>query len=391
MLLYDVIEGKEYIPEKGNINVISSSIYRKYRKENWHSKYMHSQNLQQVIINLIGNYKSYKALEEMYKKDPKSLKGKPRVPRYKGEDGQEIVFGKEGIRVEKSKIKLSISKEMQNKHKVKSLDISLPRKVRNQIEMERIKIIRVKYKKEKIEMYIIYERDEKEKTENTNIMAIDLGLNNLVACTNKENTKAMLVSGKEIKSKNKYINEKIKHYQSIMMKMLKDSKKYKNTKRIKKLYEYRKRYMETVMHRASKEVIKYAKENKCKVIVIGDIKEIKQNMKRNSSFVQIPLQSLVEKIEYKAKLEGIEVKKISEAYTSGVSSLDKEEISKENYNPRRRIHRGIFVSNKGKKINADINGSLNILRKYIKNSSPKEEIQMDNGREQLPIKKRVAC
>ena len=63
MLLYDVIEGKEYIPEKGNINVISSSIYRKYRKENWHSKYMHSQNLQQVIINLIGNYKSYKALE----------------------------------------------------------------------------------------------------------------------------------------------------------------------------------------------------------------------------------------------------------------------------------------------------------------------------------------
>ena len=391
MLLYDVREGKEYIPEKGNINVISSSIYRKYRKENWHSKYLHSQNLQQVIINLIGNYKSYKALEEMYEKDPKSLKGKPRVPRYKGEDGQEIVFGKEGIRVEKSKIRLSISKEMQNKHKVKSLDISLPRKVRNQIEMERIKIIRVRYKNQKIEMYIIYESDEKEKTENTNIMAIDLGLNNLAACTNKENSNSMLVSGKEIKSKNKYINEKIKHYQSIMMKMLKDSKKYKNTKRIKKLYEYRRRYMETVMHKASREVIKYAKENKCKVIVIGDIKDIKQNMKRNSSFVQIPLQSLVEKIEYKAKLEGIEVKKISEAYTSGVSSLDKEEISKENYNPKRRIHRGLFVSNEGKKINADINGSLNILRKYIKNSSPKEEIQMDNGREQLPIKKRVAC
>ena len=27
----------------------------------------------------------------MYEKDPKSLKGKPRAPRYKGEDGQEIV------------------------------------------------------------------------------------------------------------------------------------------------------------------------------------------------------------------------------------------------------------------------------------------------------------
>ena len=43
------------------------------------------------------------------------------------------------------------------------------------------------------------------------------------------------------------------------------------------------------------------------------------------------------------------------------------------------------------KINADINGSLNILKKYIKNSSPEEEIQMDNGREQRKVKKRVAC
>ena len=44
-----------------------------------------------------------------------------------------------------------------------------------------------------------------------------------------------------------------------------------------------------------------------------------------------------------------------------------------------------------KKINADINGSLNILRKYIKHSREKEEIQMDNGREQRKVKKRVAC
>ena len=41
------------------------------------------------------------------------------------------------------------------------------------------------------------------------------------------------------------------------------------------------------------------------------------------------------------------------------------------------------------KINADINGSLNILRKYIKKSSPNQEIAMDNGREQRPLKKGV--
>lgn len=99
---------------------------------------------------------------------------------------------------------------------------------------------------------------------------------------------------------------------------------------------------------------------------------------------------LTQKIEYKAKLEGIEVKKISEKYTSGVSAIDKEEITKENYKKKRRISRGIFVTKNGKKINADINGSLNILRKYIKISNPNLEIAMDNGREQRPIKKRVA-
>ena len=174
------------------------------------------------------------------------------------------------------------------------------------------------------------------------------------------------------------------------MKMKKDSKYFKNTRQIKRLYEYRKNYINTYMHKVSKMVIEYAKINKCLKIIVGDLKDIKQNMDYNKDFVQIPLQNLVQKIEYKAKLEGIEVVKISERYTSGVSAIDKEEVEKENYNKKRRISRGLFVTNNGIKINADINGSLNILRKYIKNNIPNQEIAMDNGREQRPIKKRVA-
>ena len=113
-------------------------------------------------------------------------------------------------------------------------------------------------------------------------------------------------------------------------------------------------------------------------------------MQNNKRFVQMPIQSLVEKIEYKAKLEGIEVVKITEEYTSGVSSIDKEEINKENYDKTRRIRRGLFRTKTGKIINSDINGSLNILRKYVKSFSPNLEIAMDIGREQRPLKKRVA-
>ena len=387
MLLYDIKEGKEKIDVTKSINIITTPIYRKYRQENWHSKYLHSHMLQEGIMSVIGSYKSYIELKKKYEKDSKSLKGEPKYPRYKKEKQmQEIVFTKYAIRIEGNKIKLSISKEMQEKNKVKSLNFLIPRKLKKQILISSIKMIKIKNKGKEIEMNIIY---EKEASKATNIMAIDLGVNNIVACTNKENMDMLLVSGREAKSKNKYINEKIKHLQQIKMKM-EGSQNYKDTKQIKSLREKRNNYMNTFMHKVSKMVIEYAIKNKCSKIVIGDLKEIKQNMDYNKDFVQIPLEELVKKIEYKAKLEGIEVVKISEKYTSGVSAIDKEEVNKENYNKKRRKYRGLFITEEGKKINADINGSLNILRKYIKCYIPNQEIAMDKGREQRPIKKRVA-
>ena len=392
MLLYDIREGKEKIDVNKNLNIISSKIYKDYRKNNWHSNYLHSHMLQEAIIGVIGSYKSYISLCNMYEKNKNSLRGQPRFPRFKKENiVQEIIFTKFAIRIEGNKIKLSLSKRMQEKYEVKSLNFLIPRKLRKLVDFSRVKMIKIKQEVKNIEINVIYEREEKKAIEgNTNIMSIDLGLNNIVGCTNKDNSNSILISGKEAKSKNKYINEKIRKLQQIEMKMRKTSKKYKNTKQIKKLYEYRKNYMNTYMHKVSKIVIEYAKVNKCGVIVIGDLKDIKQGMNYNKNFVQIPLRKLVQKIEYKAKLEGIKVEKISEKYTSGVSALDREEIIKENSNKKRRISRGIFVTNRGIKINADINGSLNILRKYIKKSSPNQEIAMDNGREQRPLKKRVA-
>ena len=361
MLLYDIREGKEKLELNKNLNIISSEIYRKYRETNWHSEYLHSHMLQEAILGVIASYKSYVSLSRIYKEDNSKLKGKPNFPRFKNNNSiQEIIFTKYAIRVEKNILKLSISKKIQEKYKVKSLNFLIPRKLRKLVDFSKIKMIKIKQEKEKIEMNIIYEKKEKENLSYKNIMAIDLGLNNIVACTNKENTKALIVSGGVLKSKNRYINEKISHLQQINMKMKKESKKHKNTKQIKKLYEYRKNYINTYMHKVSKMVIEYAKENKCGVIVIGEIKEIKQGMDYNKDFVQVPIQQEVEKIKYKAKLEGIKVKEISEKYKKGI------------------------------KINADINGSLNILRRYIKRNSPNQEIAMDNGREQRPLKKRVA-
>ena len=81
----------------------------------------------------------------------------------------------------------------------------------------------------------------------------------------------------------------------------------------------------------------------------------------NQNFVSIPYNMLISMLEYKCKLHGIKLIKVNEAYTSKCSFLDNEIICKHDSYAGKRVNRGLFISNRGIKINADINGSLNIM------------------------------
>ena len=54
---------------------------------------------------------------------------------------------------------------------------------------------------------------------------------------------------------------------------------------------------------------------------------------------------------------------VEESYTSGTSFLDNELPIKENYNKSRRKYRGLFVTNTNQRINSDVNGAYQILKK----------------------------
>jgi IS605 OrfB family transposase len=168
------------------------------------------------------------------------------------------------------------------------------------------------------------------------------------------------------------------------------SKHFKDTKQIKSLRLKRRNFVADYLHKASKKIVELATENDVSTIVIGDIKEIKQNNKHNKHFVSIPIQRLKDLIEYKAKLEGKKVVFVNEAYTSGCSAIDEESISKADYDKSRRIKRGLFKTG-NKVINADVNGSLNIMRKHLKNGTPKMVKQIrDIGEVATPERLRVS-
>ena len=72
-------------------------------------------------------------------------------------------------------------------------------------------------------------------------------------------------------------------------------------------------------------------------------------------------------LQYKCNLKGIKVIINEESYTSKCSFLDKEPIKKHEKYLGKREKRGLFRSSKGLLINADINGSYNIMRKVFPN------------------------
>ena len=102
-------------------------------------------------------------------------------------------------------------------------------------------------------------------------------------------------------------------------------------------------------------------------IVIGNNKGWKQDISlgkhTNQTFVSIPFSKLIQMLTYKAQQAGIDVIVVEESYTSGTSYIDNETPVKDNYNKSRRKYRGLFVSNKGIAINADVNGAYQILKK----------------------------
>ena len=207
-------------------------------------------------------------------------------------------------------------------------------------------------------------------TTNNDIMAIDLGQNNLITGVFNKSSYRFILDGKELKSKITYVNSRMSRLQSKEMKKLKDSSNFKLTKKMKKLYNYWRNYAWTYIHKCSSKTIKIALENNCSTIVIGDFKDIKRNKKHMKYFVTIPHTTLINQIKYKAKKVGIKVVMINESYTSGCSCIDDYEVSKKCYNKKRRKKRGNFVTNNGFSINADVNGAYNILRKYLKNDIP---------------------
>lgn len=312
-----------------------------------------SQISQNVLAVLDKNWKSFfVAIKDWSKKKGEGYLGKPSLPNYKKKDGR-CVFSLKNIQCRIVDGTIYFSWKPLNKFSGVKTNVT-----GKLMQIRFVPIGSCYY------MEIVYETEVLEKQEIKNIIGIDLGIDNFATISNNAGVQPFIINGKIIKSMNQYYNKKKSKIQS-------ETNMLWNN-RIQLLTDKHREKIDYFLHCASKKIIDYCLQYGFDTIVIGKNDGWKQSVnmgkRNNQAFVSIPYEKFIQKLRYKAENYGINFFETEESYTSGTSFLDKEEPIKYNYNKSRRILRGLFQSNKGVKINADLNGSYQIVRKVFPNA-----------------------
>ena len=376
---YYFTEG-EYLNYEKNYSLLKTS-------DNY--KMLNSNMAQQILKEVDGSFKSFFGLLKLAKKGKYAFKD-CKLPYYLPKDGYTtLVIG--FVRLRGNKLILPFSNTYKKTHK--AIEITIPPVLID----KKVKEIRIipKSNARFFEIQYIYEAECVQRNLNpSNALALDLGINNLVTAVSSKG-KSFIIDGKKLKSINQWYNKENTRLQSI-----KDKQRFgkKTTNRQKTITRNRNNKVNDYMSKVARKIINYCILNDIGTLVVGYNETFQRNSNigkaNNQTFVNIPYGKLREKLEYLCELNGITYVKQEESYTSKASFWDKDEIPVYNDdNPKVymfsgiRIHRGMYQCANGKRINADVNGALNILRK---SSVVDLTVLYGRGEVDTPVRIRVA-
>lgn len=304
----------------------------------------------QKTIQMVGlAWKSFVVAKKDYMKNNMKYFNKPKIPKYLNKNGRQVFVLKNTQCSLKDGI-FKISFKPFNKYSVKT--------------RAKGKLMQCRFvpKGSHYVMEIVYEVDIPECNNHFNrICAIDLGVNNFITMVNNIGEQPIVVKGGIIKSINQYYNKQ----KAMIQSELKQVNNKNWSKRLQTLTDKRHEMIKYHMHCISKHVIDWCVQYNIDVLIVGHSNNWKQENKWKQNFAYIPYNMFINMLQYKCENHGIKFVAIEESYTSGTSFLDHEQPIKDNYDKSRRVHRGLFISNSGKKINADVNAAYQIMKKVI--------------------------
>ena len=192
---------------------------------------------------------------------------------------------------------------------------------------------------------------------------VDPGLNNLMTVTSNC-FNPLIYNGKPLKAINQLSSKNIAALKSKLC-----ARGLRNSSLLQSVYSKRSRRLMDLTHKITTQLVNQLDSYNIDTVIfghnIGQKQDINLGKVTNQNFVQIPFTQIMKLLKYKCELRGIRFITIEESYTSKCSFLDNEEIKKQSNYQGRRLRRGLFETSSGTLINADVNGSLNIGRKYL--------------------------
>jgi len=319
-------------------------------------KQLRSQPSQCVLQILDRSWKSYFVAIKDWNKNKFKYLGMPKLPGYKKKDGRFVWIIKNNCCYVKDdgEIHFRVSR-------LKGFKWTTQAKGR--LICVRFVPMGTNYK---MEVVTEVEVPDEPTYDSERVCSIDLGINNFVTLTNNIGIQPIIINGKGIKSYNQFYNKQ----RSKTISNLRKRNSQSWSKKLSEITFKRHNVVKNFMHNSSRFVLDFCIENSIDTLVCGINKEWKQKSNigniNNQKMLFIPYDMFIKQLEYKCQDVGIKFITTEESYTSGTSFLDGETPCKENYDKTRRVKRGLFQSGEGL-INADVNASLQIMRKVFSN------------------------
>ncbi len=234
-----------------------------------------------------------------------------------------------------------------------------------------VKQVRIVPRKGYYVVEVVYEREPVLAAVNPALHAVvDIGLNNLATIvSDKAGFVPRIVNGRPVKSINQFYN---KHKAKLRSRLGHPG----TTAQMERLTAHRMRQIDHYLHTASRRLIDLLVAEGIGTLCIGKNPLWKQDVgmgkRNNQNFVSVPHARFIEMLTYKAELVGIQVIVTEESYTSKASFLDADPLPV--YDAQRqgspifsgkRLKRGLYQAADGRRLNADVNGAYNIVRKVL--------------------------
>ncbi|MCT1902186.1 RNA-guided endonuclease InsQ/TnpB family protein [Oceanobacillus sojae] len=326
------------------------------------------QSSQGIMRTVFQNWKAFYGSLREYKKNPIKFSARPNIPSYCRLKEKEVIFSNQNcvvkdnkfLKFPKTKLCLNIGKLGYSEGKLKQVRV-IP-----------------KYSHYVVELVFQVPIEVEKKESKNRLLAVDLGIDNLATIVTNTGKRAVLVKGKNVKSVNQRFNQLKAYYTGILRQGKQGNEGTFTSKRLEQISHKRFLQIKDLFHKASFQIVKIALEEDIDTIIIGQNKDWKQyatmGKRNNQSFTSLPHTLLIQMITYKAEKQGITVLLTEESYTSKASFLDNDDIpvyGQKNKNAvfsGKRIKRGLYLSKKCERINADVNGAANIMRKVFKDA-----------------------